>query len=201
MAETSLTLLDRLQRQPDPASWQRLMDIYAPLIAYWLAPARLQNADQDDLIQEVLKILVQKLPDFQRRREGSFRTWLRVVTANCLQAHWRSEKYRTLPSGGSDYFQKLQELEDPQSALAQTWDAEHDGFVVRRLLELIGPQFEPTTLQAFRKVVMDGQKPAEVAAELGITVNAVFLAKSKILRRLRQELEGLLPDDSFLGQV
>ena len=128
-------------------------------------------------------------------------SWLRVVTANCLRAHWRSEKYRTLPSGGSDYFQKLQELEDPNSALSQTWDAEHDGFVVRRLLELIEPQFEPTTLQAFRRVVMDGQKPALVAAELGISVNAVFLGKSKILRRLRQELDGFLSDEKFLGQV
>jgi RNA polymerase sigma-70 factor (ECF subfamily) len=192
MPETSLTLLERLQRQPDPASWQRLVDIYAPLIRRWLARSPLQSADHEDLTQEVLKIVVQKLPDFERRREGSFRAWLRVVTANCLQAHWRSEKYRQLATGGSDFLQKLQELEDPQSALAQAWDAEHDRHVVRRLLELIEPQVEPTTLKAFRRVVMDGQKPAQVAAELGISVNAVFLGKSKILRQLRQELGDIL---------
>ena len=119
MAETSLTLLDRLQQKADPASWQRLVDIYAPLIANWLARSPLQCADHDDIAQEVLKIVVHKLPDFERRRAGSFRAWLRVVTANCLQAHWRSEKYRQLATGGSDFLQRLQELEDPQSELAQ----------------------------------------------------------------------------------
>src|SRR5947199_10644302 len=116
MAETSLTLLDRLQRHPDPGSWQRLVDIYAPLIGRWLARSPLQSADHEDIIQEVLKIVVQKLPDFERRREGSFRTWLRVVTANCLKGHWRSEKYRPLATGDSDFYIKLQQLEDPHSA-------------------------------------------------------------------------------------
>ena len=201
MAETSLTLLVRLQRDPDDASWRRLVDIYGPLIGRWLARSPLQRADHEDLVQEVLRIVVKKLPEFERRREGAFRAWLRVITANCLQGHWRSEKYRALAAGGSDFNQKLQELEDPTSELAKAWDAEHDRHVARRLLELIAPQFKPTTLQAFCRVVMEGEKPALVAAELGITVNAVFLAKSKILRRLRLELEGLFPDGTFFGQV
>ena len=192
MAETSLTLLDRLQRQPDPASWQRLVDIYAPLIGRWLSRSPLQNADHEDLTQEVLRIVVQKLPEFQRRREGSFRAWLRVVTVNCLREFWRSSKHRPVATGDSDFLQKLQELEDPQSELAKVWDSEHDRHVVRRLLELIGPQFAPATLHAFQRVVLEGHKPAQVAAELGISVNAVFLAKSKILRQLRQEIAGLL---------
>ncbi len=192
MAETSLTLLERLQRQSDPTAWQRLVDIYTPLISRWLSRSPLQNSDRDDIIQEVMKIILQKLPDFQRRREGSFRSWLREVATNCLQGHWRSEKYRPLATGDSDFLQKLQELADPQSELAQAWDVEHDRHVVQRLMELMAPQFEPTTLQAFRKVVLESQPPVQVAAELGISVNAVFLAKSKILRRLRQELAGIL---------
>src|SRR5947209_8056665 len=96
MAETSLTLLERLQREPDPAAWQRLVELYAPLIGRWLARSPLQPADHDDLTQEVLQIVVQKVPEFQRRRDGSFRAWLRVVTANCLRGHWRSEKYRPI---------------------------------------------------------------------------------------------------------
>jgi RNA polymerase sigma-70 factor (ECF subfamily) len=192
MADTSLTLLDRLQKHSDPASWQRLVDIYAPLIRFWLSRSPLQSADHEDLTQEVLKIVVQKLPEFQRRREGSFRAWLRVVTVNCLREFWRSSKHQPVATGDSDFLQKLQELEDPQSELAKVWNTEHDRHVVRRLLELIGPQFEPTSLQAFRKVVLEGQKPSQVAVELGISVNAVFLAKSKILRQLRQEIDGLL---------
>lgn len=192
MTDTSLSLLERLQTQPDELSWQRLVDIYAPLIGRVLARSPLQNADREDLVQEVLKLVVQKLPEFQRRREGSFRAWLRVVTVNCLREFWRSSKNQPVATGDSDFLQKLQELEDPQSELTKIWDTEHDRHVVRRLLELIGPQYEPTTLQAFRRVVLEGQKPAQVAAELNISVNAVFLAKSKVLRQLRQEIAGLL---------
>ena len=168
------------------------MDVYGPLIARWLSRSPLQNADHDDLTQEVLKVVVRKLPEFQRRREGSFRAWLRVVTVNCLRKFWRSSKHQSVATGDSDFLQKLHELEDPHSALAKFWDAEHDRHVVRRLLELMGPQFEPTTLLAFRKVVLEGQQPAKAAAELGISVNAVFLAKSKILRQLRRETNDLL---------
>ena len=192
MSETSLSLLERLKQQPDPLSWQRLVDLYAPLIGRWLARSPLQSADREDLVQEVLKIVVQKLPEFQRRREGSFRAWLRVVSVNCLREFWRTLKDHPVGTGGSDFLQKLHELEDPHSPLTQAWDAEYDRHVVRRLLELIEPQFEPTTRQAFRKVVLEGQKPSQVAAELGISVNAVFLAKSKILRQLRQEIDGFL---------
>ena len=103
MSDTSLTLLDRLQQDADSASWQRLVDIYTPLIGRWLAQSPLQRADHDDLIQEVLKIVVQKLPAFKRQREGSFRAWLRVVTTNCLRVHWRSEKYRPIATGDSDF--------------------------------------------------------------------------------------------------
>ena len=82
MAETSLTLLDRLQRESDPASWQRLVDIYSPLIRRWLMRSPMQSADHEDLVQEVLKIVVRKLPEFRRRREGSFR-----ATASRLGRH------------------------------------------------------------------------------------------------------------------
>lgn len=193
MTETSLTLLGRLQQDPDAASWQRLVDIYAPLIDRCLARSPLQSADHEDIIQEVLTIVVQKLPEFERRRTGSFRAWLRVVTANCLRCHWRAEKYGPLATGGSDFLRKLQELEDPHSELAQAWDAEHDRHVVQRLLELIEPQFEPTTLEAFRRLVMEGESSEQVAKDLGMSVNAVLLAKSRVLRQLRREMDGLVP--------
>ena len=192
MAETSLTLLERLRQRPDTEAWRRLMDLYAPLIGRWLARWSLQPADHDDLMQEVSSVVVRKLADFQRQREGSFRAWLRLITANCLREHWRRSQRQPLGTGDSNFLQKLQELEDPQSPLAQLWNDEHDRHVAHRLLAAVEQQFEPTTREAFRRVVMLGEKPEAVAAELGITVNAVFLAKSRILRRLRCESDGLL---------
>jgi RNA polymerase sigma-70 factor (ECF subfamily) len=192
MQETSLSLLKQLQEAPNAATWQQLYDIYEPLIARWLARSPLQAADREDLKQEVLQTIVQKLPTFQRLREGSFRAWLRVVTVNRVREFWRARKHLPVATGDSDFLEKLQELADPESELAQRWEAEHDRHVAHRLLELLAPQFEPHIILAFQKVVQEGKKPAAVAAELGMGVAAVYAATSRILRRLREVTEGLL---------
>jgi RNA polymerase sigma-70 factor (ECF subfamily) len=85
-------------------------------------------------------------------------------------------------------------LEDPASGLSRLWDEEHDRHVVRRLLERIEPDFQPSTWRAFRRQVLDGAPPVAVAAELGLSVNAVLIAKSRVLQRFRQEARGLLDE-------
>ncbi|MCE9530965.1 MAG: RNA polymerase sigma factor [Planctomycetes bacterium] len=197
MADTSLSLLQRLQQEPDAGTWQRFVDLYAPHIDRWLARHRLQEADRADLVQEVLQIMVRKLPEFQRLRSGSFRAWLRVVTVNCLRGFWRSENRRPLTADDSDILKAIDELADPQSALANQWNAEYDRNLVRRLLAILEPMFEPTTRLAFQRVALEGRKPSEAAAELGLSVNAVLLAKSRVLRQLRRELDGLMEHSSF----
>lgn len=106
LSDTPLTLLERLQRRPDAASWQRLVDIYAPLIRRRLSRTPIQPVDHDDLTQEVLKVVVQKLPDFERRREGSFRAWLRIVTANCLREYWRAAEKRPWQPATATFFRR-----------------------------------------------------------------------------------------------
>jgi RNA polymerase sigma-70 factor (ECF subfamily) len=117
---------------------------------------------------------------------------LRTIAVNCLRDFWRSRKSRPQAAGGDEAFALLDQLEDSGSALSQQWDREHDLHVTRLLLDQLRPRFEPTTWRAFQRVAQDGASPAEVAAELGITVNAVFIAKSRVLSRLRQEAEGLI---------
>jgi RNA polymerase sigma-70 factor, ECF subfamily len=85
----------------------------------------------------------------------------------------------------------LASLEDPASELNRLWDRQHDTFIVRRLLELIEPEFTASTWQAFWRQVIDGQPPGEVADALGLSLDAVYTAKSRVLRRLRRETEGL----------
>jgi RNA polymerase sigma-70 factor (ECF subfamily) len=88
-------------------------------------------------------------------------------------------------------------LEDPQSDLSRQWDREHDQHVVRQLLRRVVLEFKPRTRQAFRRNVLDGVPPARVAEELGISVQAVYIAKSRIMRRLREEVEELNSDFRF----
>jgi RNA polymerase sigma-70 factor (ECF subfamily) len=96
------------------------------------------------------------------------------------------------PRLAGDATAALQEIADPDSALNRQWDEEHDGYVVRCLLGLVEAEFEPITLQAFRRLALDGVSSAQAAQELGIAVPAVYVAKSRVLARIRQEAEGLI---------
>jgi RNA polymerase sigma-70 factor (ECF subfamily) len=192
MAETSVSLLDRLRLQPDEDSWKRFVDLYVPLIRGWLGRYSVKPEDAEDLAQEVMAVVLRELPQFRHNQQrGAFRNWLRNVTVNRLRAQWRARRGRVAPTGDSAVADMLDQLTDPSSSLSRLWDQQHDQHVARRLMELIQPQFEPKTWQAFRRVVIDGIKPAFVAHELGLSVNAVLLAKSRVLRRLRQEMQGL----------
>lgn len=193
MFETSASLLDRLRAQPDEAAWHKLVDMYTPLIRGWLRQQARLDTEADDIVQEVLTVVVRKLPGFERQpRPGAFRRWLRNITVNCLRDFWRARRGRPLATGDSDFLQMLDQLEDPESAASQQWDQEHNRHVGQKLLEIIQPRFEKTTWRAFQRVVLDGAAPAEVAAELGITVNAVHIAKSRVLALLREEGRGMI---------
>lgn len=193
MTSTSASLLDRLRRDPQSAAWQRLVEIYEPLVRGWLRQYRLVESDADDVVQEVMTVVVRRLKDFEHNgRVGAFRTWLRTITANCLRDHWRSGRRRPTATGDSDFQQLLAQLEDPTSGLSKTWDQDHDRHVTRKLLEMLRSDFEPATWQAFQRTALDGVSAKEAALELGITSNAVFIAKSRVLARLRQEAAGLI---------
>ena len=193
MPETPISLLERLRLRPDEASWERLVDLYTPLIAAWLRRHGIMNSDSDDLTQEVMQVLVRELPSFQHDlRPGAFRRWLRNVTVNRLRVFWRERRSRPQAIGAGDFGDILDQLEDPNSRLSRQWDEEHDHHVAHRLLEIIEPEFEPATWRAFRSLVLEGKRTSDVAAELGITANAVRIAKSRVLSRFRQEIDGIL---------
>lgn len=190
---TSLSLLERLRADPKDTAWQNLVEIYTPLIQNWLRRHQVKEADSDDISQEVLAVVIRRLPEFEHNgREGAFRNWLRTITVNCLRDFWRSRKNRPTATGDSDFQELLAQLEDPASGLTQIWNQDHDRHVTRKLLEMLRPQFEPVTWQAFQRFALDGLSAAEVARELKVTTNVVFIAKSRVLARLRQEAEGLL---------
>ncbi|SRR5579883_355495 len=190
--ETSASLLERLRTSPDEAAWRRLDDLYQPLIRRWLLRDPSLREEADDIVQEVMSVLVRELPGFQRRRNGSFRRWLRTITAHRLAAFYRSRKNRPVALGCPAEESPLTQLSDPNSEMSRQWDREHDRYVLSRLMELIAPMFEPTTLAAFRRTALEGIAPARAAKELGLSLNAVLIAKSRVLSMLRQEAKGLI---------
>lgn len=192
MYETSASLLDRLRRTPDAADWNHLAAIYTPFIYGWLRRYDLQHSDAEDLSQEVLGAVIQELPNFHYdRSKGQFRGWLRTIMRHRLLNFWRNQKSRPTSGAGSRFEQMVDQIADPNSEMSSIWNREHDQHVARKLLEIVEREIEPKTWQAFRRTVLDGEDPGQVARDLGLTVNAVYLAKYRVARRLKQEIEGL----------
>jgi len=190
--ETSISLLERLTGTPGDDDWRRLLELYQPLLQAWMMRAGVAASDLDDLIQEVLLVVFREVGGFERRGNGAFRAWLRTILANRVRNYFRAQQHRTAATGGSEMLHSLAELESPDSALSQLWDREHDDHVVAILLRRVQGDFTTLTWLAFRRHVQDGEPAASVAVELGLSLNSVLLAKSRVLKRLRQELGGLI---------
>jgi RNA polymerase sigma-70 factor (ECF subfamily) len=192
MDETRQSLLLRAQTGETDA-WKDLTDLYRPLILGWLNRQGVPARDLEDLSQEVLLSVVKHLPSFQHSgNRGAFRTWLRTIVCRRAADYWRAIDGDTQARGGSGAAAALQAIADPDSELNRQWDEEHDRYVVHCLLDLVEEEFEPITRQAFRRLALDGISGAEAAEELGLSVVAVYVAKSRVLARIRQKAEGLI---------
>ena len=193
MTDTPHSLLERLRERPDDQAWKRLVALYTPLLQRWLRQAGVAGSDADDLLQEVFTTLIREVPSFRHnQRTGAFRHWLHTILLNRLRGFWNARRMTPETADSSSILQALDRLEDPASDLNQLWEREHDAFLARRVLDLIEKDFTHTTWRAFRRVVLEGAKATEVAAETGLSVNAVLLAKSRVLRRARREIDGLV---------
>lgn len=124
--------------------------------------------------------------------QGAFRGWMKAILVNRLRKFWRTRERHPQARADSDIDARIAQLDDPASEMSQIWNDEHDRFVLRRLLEITKPHFAEQTWEAFRRVSLEGLKPDVVAREMGVSLNVVCLAKSRVMRRLRRESEGLI---------
>jgi len=190
---TSKSLLAKARDCSDQAAWRRLTELYEPLVEKWVRPHVAQRADAEDVVQEVLTTLVRELPRFDHnQRPGAFRSWLRTITLHRLRAYWEKRDARPAAPGGPELRAALDQLADPASALARSWDDAHDRYVTQTMLASIRLEFQLATWRAFELQVSDGQSASEVALALGMSVNAVLIAKSRVLKRLREKAAGLV---------
>ena len=187
---TSPSLLDRA-RHNVPGAWDRLVECYAPLVYHWCRRGHLGPEDTADVFQDVFRSVAEHLTDFRRDRPGdTFRGWLRAITRNQIALLFRRNRDRPQAAGGSDAWQDLQDVADPCPAPGEE-TAEIDQ-LYRRALDLVRREFEERTWQAFWLSVVEDRAPAALAQELNMTTNTIRQAKSRVLRRLREEVGDLL---------
>jgi len=170
----------------DGEAWRRLVDLYGPLLYGWARKSGLQPQDAADVVQEMFRAVFANLADFRHEgKKGKFRAWLRAVAHSKLCDHWR--RGAGLPeTGGEGVRRRLEEVPvpDPSSSASPLGlPAQYEQVIAK-----VKGEFEVRTWQAFWRVTVENGRPADVAAELGVSVNAVYTARSRVLRRLRDEL-------------
>ena len=188
MDSTSVSLLGRLQTSRDDRSWRRFAELYTPLLLHWCRRAGVTQADADEVAQEVLLAVYEKLSGFERRRDGSFRFWLRTVTFNKCRERQR-RKNPAAPAADSVHWSGVGIAATGETPLEA---AEYSDRLVARALQLMQSEFEPNTWKACWEHVVSGKSAAEIGAALGMSEGAVYVAKSRVLRRLREELGDFL---------
>jgi RNA polymerase sigma-70 factor (ECF subfamily) len=187
MQSTTPTLLERLRRSDDLDAWDRFVDLYSPLFFEWARRNRIPEADADDLVQNVLVRIIKQFSQFQQRQNGSFRGWLFTILRNCWRDQCRARNRQPVitPGISPDEHAGI----DPIEELSQD---EYRHYLTRRILHVIQSDFPESTWRAFWLHVVEGQPAGEVASVTGITPNAVYLARGRVLKRLREELAGFL---------
>jgi RNA polymerase sigma-70 factor (ECF subfamily) len=188
---TSLSLLERA-RARDSEAWRSLVSLYQPLVLHWCRRTGLAAQDAEDVSQEVFASTSVHLGDFHRDRPGdSFRGWLYVITSNAIRLHFRRTHDEARAAGGSDALERLHEVADPLAGVGPDDEAELTA-LHRRALEQVRPHFEENTWRAFWLSSIEERSTAALVDELGMTATAIRQARSRVLRRLRQELGELL---------
>lgn len=193
---TASSLIERAAaRQVD--AWERLVSLYGPLVYRWCRRWGLQPTDAENVGQEVFAKLAAALSAFRHDRAGdTFRGWLYQITYHSVADHFRQRGAAAVGIGGNDARKQLEQFPatSPTYPCETSLVREDDALVYRQIVQFIRNEFSDRDWAAFYRVVVDGLSAGEVAEELGVTTNVVYLARSRVLRRVREEFAGLIAD-------
>jgi len=191
MNTTSESLLFRLQSAPDGEldqnAWEKFVQLYTPLMFHWARKVGLQQSDAADLVQDVLSIVFHRLPDFQYDAAGSFRGWLRMVTLNKFREKKR-KRVTEVSIASNSVLEQIASLQRAES----TWDLDYGQMLLQQTMELMESDFQPGTWQALRAVMAEGMTVDQAAEATGVSIWTIYSAKARLMKRLREELKGLL---------
>lgn len=190
--ETQPSLLVRLRDAGDELAWSQFVDLYGPLVYGWLRRQGLQDADVADLTQDVLRLVSAAVKTFEYDpRQGTFRGWLFTVVRNRLRTFWQREAGRGQGEGGSAAIEMLHAVADESPDAEAEWNAAFERQLFHCAADIIRDDFAEATWQAFWRTAVEGQAGRAVAADLGLTPAAVYLARSRVMARLKEQVQSL----------
>ena len=193
--DTRASLLIRLRRHDDVDSWNEFVEIYQPLIFRMAERCGLQEADANEVVQEVLARVARAVSNWKPSgNQGSFRNWLKCVTKNLVIQFFRDRRRWPQTSDQSDVRRLVEDQPNPPND-DQWFDLElqrqYFAWAARRLKE----RFEPTTWAAFWRTSVLDEPIEQVAQQLGISRGAVYIARSRVMNKIRVAIEKKLQQD------
>jgi RNA polymerase sigma factor (sigma-70 family) len=204
MADAPITqpsLLIRLGDKQDSAAWAQFVEVYAPLVYGFARKHGMQDADAADLTQEVLRAVSGAISRLEYDpNRGTFRSWLFTVVRNKFRNYLSNKTRKQVTSGGSSIQDLLEAQPNRSDPLEEQWSHEYDQRVFSWAVERVKDSFTSKTWQAFWQVAVDGKNAKDVARDVGISVGAVYIAKSRVLARLKEQIQ-LLQGDDLVGGI
>jgi RNA polymerase sigma-70 factor (ECF subfamily) len=193
---TRASLLVRLRDTSDGEAWQEFVHLYAPVIYGFARKRGLQDADAADLMQEVLRSVSAAVPRLEYDPvRGTFRGWLFTVTRNKVLNFLDSSGRRVRGSGDSRVQQRLEQHAEADGDQSGEWESDYQRALAARAMERVKDEFHAATWEAFRQTAVEGRTPAQVSQRIGLSVGAIYVAKSRIIARLREEIQRLQGDE------
>ena len=194
---TRVTLLTRLRDGRDGDAWREFFDLYGPVVYRFARNRGLQDADAADLMQDVLRSVARNAPRMEYDpKRGTFRGWLYTVTRNKIYNFLSSQRHRPKAIGDSDAHERLEAVaareEDGPDA---EWEREYQQRLTDRAMDLVKSEFQPATWQAFWGTAVEGKPAGEVGSGLKMSPGAVYVAKSRVLARLRDEVRRMMDEE------
>lgn len=180
MDSTPASLIEQLRHRTGGAEWTQFVELYSPVLLDWTRRLGVPEADRADLIQDTFVALLRALPASRYDPSRRFRNWLYAILANLWKDRLRRRSHGSLA------------VDVPEASTDGADEAEYRALLVRRALQIVRPEFADTAWKAFAGTALDGRPIGGVAAELGVSHNVVYLAHSRVLRRLRTVLGELL---------
>ena len=186
-SESLLFQLTNFDHSSNQKSWEKFVSIYTPLIFYWARKTGLKPNDAADLVQDVLTRVFQKLPELQYDPAKSFRGWLRTVTINRYRELRRLKSFQ-IETASDSLLEKLAPVELAES----TWDIDYAKLLVAQAMERMKDEFSEAMWRALERVMLKNEPVAEAAAATGVNHWTIYSARSRLMKRLREELEDVL---------
>ena len=192
---TSLSLLSRLRRSPDdPYTWDEFVARYGEMILLWCKRWGLQEADAQDVTQNVLLALSKQMKTFEYKADGRFRSWLKTIAYRAW-CHFLENRRKAGLAGSSAIDQMLASVEARDDFLAEL-EQECERNMLEDAMKLVEQRVQPATWEAFRRTALSAEPAARVGQDLSMSVLAVYRAKSRVQAMIQEEIQLL---DSFQG--